>query len=147
MANELHNLTIHEARGLLDKREVSSVELTRAYLDRIQAVDPRVRSYITVTSEQALEQADDADKRIAAGETTPLTGIPLQITDNMCTRGVPTPCASRILDEFVPPDNATAVPRLPAPRAAPPVPRPGQGPTPPTDAVHFQANAPLHRRI
>ena len=76
MANELHNLTIHEARRLLDKREVSSVELPQAYLDRIQAVDPRVRSYITVTSEQALEQANDADILIAAGETTPLTGIP-----------------------------------------------------------------------
>ena len=103
MPDKLYNLTIHEARGLLDKREVSSVELTRAYLDRIQAVDPRVRSYITVTSEQALEQADDADKRIAAGETTPLTGIPLQIKDNMCTRGVTTTCASRILEGFVPP--------------------------------------------
>ena len=112
MANELHNLTIHEARRLLDKREVSSAELTQAYLGRIQAVDPRVRSYITVTSEQALEQAHDADILIATGETTPLTGIPLQIKDNMCTRGVTTTCASRILEEFVPPYNATVVERL-----------------------------------
>ncbi len=117
MANELHNLTIHEARGLLDRREVSSVELTQAYLDRIQDVDPQVRSYITVTSEQALEQANDADKRMAAGETTPLTGIPLQIKDNMCTRGVTTTCASRILEGFVPPYNATVVERLQAQRA------------------------------
>ena len=108
----LTSLTIHEARDLLDRRQVSSVELTRAYLDRIQAVDPRVRAYVTVTAEQALEQAAEADARIAKGQASPLTGIPMQIKDNMCTRGVATTCSSRMLRNFVPPYDATVVERL-----------------------------------
>jgi aspartyl-tRNA(Asn)/glutamyl-tRNA(Gln) amidotransferase subunit A len=112
MPTNLHNLTIHEARDLLDRQQVSSVELTQAYLARIQAVDPKVRAYVTVTAEQALQQARDSDARIAAGQTSPLTGIPLQIKDNMCTRGIATTCSSRMLENFVPPYDATVVERL-----------------------------------
>ncbi len=112
MPQNLHNLTVHEARELLDRRQASSVELTQAYLARIQAVDPKVRAYVTVTADQALAQAREADTRIAAGKAAPLTGIPMQIKDNMCTRGVATTCSSRMLQNFVPPYDATVVARL-----------------------------------
>ncbi len=112
MPTNLHNLTIHEARDLLDRQQVSSVELTRAYLDRIQAVDPKVRAYVTITAEHALQQARDADARIATGQASNLTGIPIQIKDNMCMRGVATTCSSRMLENFVPPYDATVVERL-----------------------------------
>ena len=76
---ELHELTIHAAHDLLKKKEVSAVELTRAVLDRVAALDDKVGAYITVTGEQALAQAATADRAIAAGKMTPLTGIPLAI--------------------------------------------------------------------
>ena len=109
---ELHELTIHAAHDLLKKKELSAVELTRAVLDRVAALDDKVGAYITVTGERALEQAAAADRDIAAGRVTPLTGIPLGIKDLMCTRGISTTCASRILENFVPPYNATVVEKL-----------------------------------
>ncbi len=109
---ELNWLTIPEARDLLSKREVSSVELTRACLERIYAVEDRVRSFITLTPEIALQQAEGADRMLADGETSPVTGIPVQIKDVMCTQGVRTTCASRMLEDYVPVYNATAVDRL-----------------------------------
>ena len=117
MPDDLYNLAIHEARDLLDRREVSSVDLTQAFLDRIQEVESRVRAFVTVTADQALKQAKGADARIAAGEAAPLTGIPFQIKDNMCTRGVTTTCSSRMLETFVPPYDATVVHRLQAQHA------------------------------
>ena len=108
-----HNwLTIQEARQLLDRREVSSVELTRACLERIDAVEDSVRSFITLTSENALSQAEAADRMLADGNGFSLTGIPVQIKDVMCTEGVRTTCASRMLEDYVPVYNATAVARL-----------------------------------
>jgi len=83
------------------------VELTRAVLDRIDTVEGRVKAFVTVTDEGALEQARRADKRIAAGDAQPLTGIPMQLKDNMCTRGIPTTCSSRMLRDFISPYNAT----------------------------------------
>ncbi len=112
MTDELYKLTIHEARTLLDRRDLSSVELAQSYLERIERLEPRVKAYVRVTPEQALEQARQADALIARGEALPLTGIPLQIKDNMCTRGVHTTCSSRMLESFVPPYNATVVERL-----------------------------------
>ncbi len=109
---DLHWLTIHEASRLLQTRQVSSVELTRACLQRIEALEPALKAFVTVTADLALEQAKFADQRIARGDATPLTGIPVQIKDNMCTRGVPTTCSSRMLQNFVPPYNATVVERL-----------------------------------
>jgi aspartyl-tRNA(Asn)/glutamyl-tRNA(Gln) amidotransferase subunit A len=111
---ELYDLTIAEAHDLLTKREVSSRELTRAVLDRIAAVDGRVRAYVTVTEDVALQQANAADKRMAAGDTAPLTGIPVCIKDVLCTRGVRTTCSSRMLEDFVPPYDAHVVERLQA---------------------------------
>ena len=109
---ELNWLTIQEARDLLTRREVTSVELTRACLERIDAVEDSVRSFITVTPEAALRQAEAADRMLADGAGHPLTGIPVQIKDVMCTEGVRTTCASRMLEDYVPVYNATAVDRL-----------------------------------
>ncbi len=117
MAGGLFNLTLHEARELLESRQVSSQELTQAALGRIEEVDSRVGAFVTVTGEAALDQARQADKAIAQGSGAPLTGIPMQVKDNMCTRGVPTTCSSRMLESFVPPYNATVVERLQAQRA------------------------------
>ena len=105
-------LTLHEARELLDRGEISSVELTQAVLDRIEDVEDRVKAFVTVTQDTALAQARDADARIAAGDAAALTGIPVQLKDNMCTRGIATTCSSRMLEHFVPMYDATVARRL-----------------------------------
>ena len=109
---DLNWLSIQEAHTQLTSRQISSVELTQACLDRIDAVEDRVQSFLTLTPETALSQAAVADRMLGAGEGGPLTGVPVQIKDVMCTEGVPTTCASRMLENFVPVYNATAVERL-----------------------------------
>ena len=108
----LPSLTIQEARSLLDSREISSVDLTKAVLERVGQVEDRVRAYVSVNEELAIEQADLADKRIAADNTAPLTGIPMQLKDNMATRGIATTCSSRMLENYIPPYDATVTQRL-----------------------------------
>ena len=113
----LWDLTAHAARERLLRREISSTELTQAVLDRIESVEPQVRAYLTVTAERALEQARAADVALAGGDpasTPALTGIPVAVKDVLCTRGTLTTCASRILENFIPPYDATAVARLQA---------------------------------
>ena len=109
-----YDLTIHEAHQLLKKRELSSLELTKAVLERIHQVEDKVRSFVTVTEDVALAQARQNDERIKAGKLSPLTGIPALIKDNMCTKGVKTTCSSKMLGNFVPPYDATVVERLKA---------------------------------
>jgi len=109
---ELNWLSIEDAHAQLTSRQISSVELTQACLDRIDAVEDRVQSFLTLTPEIALAQAERADRMLAAGEGGPLTGVPVQIKDVMCTEGVTTTCASRMLENFVPVYNATAVEKL-----------------------------------
>jgi aspartyl-tRNA(Asn)/glutamyl-tRNA(Gln) amidotransferase subunit A len=108
----LYNLTIHEAARLLHEHQVSSMQLTRAILERISQVEPKVRALVTVTEDKARMQAVAADHRLRTGLGTPLTGIPMLIKDNICTRGVATTCSSRMLETFVPPHNATVMERL-----------------------------------
>jgi len=111
---EIFDLTIHELHQKLKAKELSSVEATRAMLARIEAVDSRVNAYITVTPEQALAEAEAADRRIAAGDIAPLTGIPVGLKDIFITKGIRTTCGSKILNNFVPPYDGTAVARLKA---------------------------------
>jgi len=113
---ELYELTIHQAHELLRKGEISSVELTQALLDRIVEIDNQIKAYLTLTPELALEQAREADARIAAlrregrlDRLNPLIGIPMAVKDVICTKGVPTTCASRILEDFIPPYDATVM--------------------------------------
>lgn len=109
----LYNLTIHEAGDLLRSKKISSVELTRTVLDRIEKVDDEISAYLTRTSQQALARAKEVDKKIAAGENISyLAGIPMAIKDNIATCGIKTTCASRILENYIPAFNATVVEKL-----------------------------------
>ena len=109
---KLYELTIKEAHGLLKRKEISSQELTRAVLDRIAAVDDKIGAFITVAGESAIEEAKLADKAIAEGDVSVLTGIPIAVKDLICTKGIRTTCASKILDNFIPPYDATVIFKL-----------------------------------
>ena len=108
----LYELTLSNAHELLKSKKISSVELTRAVLDRIRNVDHQIGAFITVTEEDAMNQAKAADDAIAKGETTPLTGIPIAVKDLICTKGIPTTCASKMLEDFVPPYDATIITQM-----------------------------------
>ena len=110
--NDLYEMTISEASSLLARKEISSVELTKSVIGRIQQVEPKVKGFLHINEVDAIASAERADKRIQSGDFTPMTGIPGVIKDNMCMTGVPTTCASKILENFVPPYTATAVQKL-----------------------------------
>ncbi len=97
---------------MLKSKEISSRELTQAVLDRIEAVESQVDAFITVTEANAIQAAENADKQIAQGKIGPLTGIPLGVKDLICTKGTKTTCGSRILENFIPPYDATVVKKL-----------------------------------
>jgi len=97
---------------MLDKRQVSAVDLTKDLLDRIEKVEDKVKAYITLDPEGALSQAEAADKKLKEGTGGALCGIPLSIKDVLCTNGMRTTCGSRILENFVPPYDATAIVKL-----------------------------------
>ena len=110
---ELHELSLQQAHEYLSSRKISSEELTRAYLERIHRLDPQIKSYVNVSEDVALEQAREADRRIQAGENlTPLTGIPYAAKDSISTRGVNTTCSSKILENYKPFYNSTAIKKL-----------------------------------
>jgi aspartyl-tRNA(Asn)/glutamyl-tRNA(Gln) amidotransferase subunit A len=110
----LYDKTLSALRGGLDRREFSAVEATRACLERIAATDERLNAFITVCAEQALAEAAAADRRLAAGDPATLTGIPLAVKDIFNTSGVRTTCASKILDNYIAPYDASAFARLKA---------------------------------
>jgi aspartyl-tRNA(Asn)/glutamyl-tRNA(Gln) amidotransferase subunit A len=106
-------LTIHELHEQLKDRKTTSRDLTRRVLDRIRSVEPKIHAYMTVTDEAAMAQAEAADERLQSGRPVhPLTGIPIALKDNLCTKGIRTTCSSKILENFVPPYDATVVGRL-----------------------------------
>ena len=108
----MHRFPVSALAERLRQKELSSVELTRHFLDRIEAHDSTLNAFITVTGETALAEAARADERLRAGETGPLLGIPIAHKDIFCTRGVRTSCGSRMLDSFIAPYDATVVARL-----------------------------------
>lgn len=109
---DITSLKISDMRSMLDKKEISAPELTAAYLERINSVDGKLESYITVTAEEAEKAAEKAQDKINKGESSPLCGIPLAIKDNICTEGIKTTCASKMLENFIPPYNATVMDKL-----------------------------------
>ncbi len=112
-AAALTSLSLTALRNLLGRRELSSLEVTRTYLDRIEALDEStVRSLLTITRELAEEQANNADRRLEAGERGPLLGVPMILKDVMITRGVRTTAGSKILENFIPLEDGTITRRL-----------------------------------
>lgn len=110
---QLNELTAHELHAKLVNREISSVELAEAVYKRIDAVEDKVKSFVTLTREKALAKAAEVDAKISRGEQIgPVEGIPVVIKDNMCTEGILTTCSSKMLHNFVPPYNATVVEKL-----------------------------------
>ena len=112
MTIDVHSLTIVEAGKLLKNKEVSSTELTRAYLDRIESIEPKVQALMTVTGELALAQAKEADAVIGRGEAGALTGVPVILKDVISTKGIRTTCSSKMLENYIPPYDAGVVERL-----------------------------------
>ena len=110
----LLNASVSELHQLLTTRQVSSAELTKGYLERIDLLNGKLNAVVTVCAEQAIEDASRADERLTRGEGNILTGIPLLHKDIFCTQGVTTTCGSRMLEHFVPAYDATVVARLKA---------------------------------
>ena len=109
---KLYESTIHELEKKLRNGDTSSVDITASVFERIEAVEERVHSYITILKEEALESAQRADEEIRKGAASPLMGIPIAIKDLLCTRGVRTTCGSHILHNFIPPYDATVITKL-----------------------------------
>ncbi|MEO5348287.1 MAG: Asp-tRNA(Asn)/Glu-tRNA(Gln) amidotransferase subunit GatA [Magnetococcus sp. YQC-3] len=109
---DLSRLSLAQAAELLRTKTISSVELTRFFLERIEQENPKINAYITVDAEGALAAATAADQRLALGRATALTGLPLAIKDLFCTKGLRTTCGSRMLESFHPPYESTVTRRL-----------------------------------
>lgn len=109
---DIKTLTIAQAKKDLKAKKYSSVDLTKAYLKRIEDVDSKIKSFVTVTEEEALKNAKAADEQIAKGVDLPLLGIPLSIKDNFSTQGIRTTASSKVLDNYIPPYDATVVTKL-----------------------------------
>lgn len=109
----LHTKTAAQLKELLDKKQISSEELTKSCIERIKQVENRVRAFVTIDEEGALDQARAVDKKRASQKKLPpLAGIPMALKDNMCTKGMRTTCSSKILENFIPPYNAAVTEKL-----------------------------------
>lgn len=103
-------LTVHELLEKLENKELTSTEITKAYVDRISEKEKDVQAFITPLTDEAIKKAEEIDKKIESGESkAELAGIPIGIKDNMCTKGVKTTCGSKMLENFVSPYNATVM--------------------------------------
>ncbi len=112
-STDLHDLSIAEAARLIERRRLSPVELTQAYLDRIETFDPQLNAYLTVAADRALARARTAEAEIVAGGYRgPMHGIPFALKDIYCTRGIRTTCHSRTRADYVPDFDATTVTKL-----------------------------------
>ena len=109
---DIASKSVKDLREMLDKKEISSKELTKEYIDRIKKYDSEIESYITVTEEKAYADAEKAQKLIDSGKASMLCGIPMAIKDNICTDGIRTTCSSKMLENFIPPYNATVIEKL-----------------------------------
>lgn len=115
MTKDLHKKTVHELKALLKSKKVSSTDIVTSIYNRIDKVEGKVKAYITLTKEAALEKAKEVDGKVKRGEKLgPLEGIPVAIKDNMCIKGVKTTCASKILENYIAPYNATVIDKLEA---------------------------------
>ncbi|MFB3068635.1 MAG: amidase family protein, partial [Acidobacteriota bacterium] len=112
--SDIHQMSIKQLRDLIQSREASVTEITESFLKRIRQCDGKIKAFLTVQEEPALAQAAQLDRQLASGESKNghLTGIPLAIKDNIVTQGVRTTCASRILENYIPPYDATVMSRL-----------------------------------
>ena len=108
----LNQLTIKEAKNGLKSKKFTSVEITNACLDRIKSIEPRLNAFVTIMAKEALDKAKNADVELDNGLNLPLLGIPVSIKDNFCTRGTKTTASSRVLENFIPPYDATVVEKL-----------------------------------
>ena len=111
--DKLYSLTAMQMKDLLEKKEVSSVEITKSVIDSIEKTDKDIQAYISYNFEDALKKAEKVDEKIAKGEALgKMAGVPVAVKDNMCTRHLRTTCASKMLENFVPPYDATVVKKL-----------------------------------
>ena len=107
------DLTVHELKEKLDKKEITITEITKAYVDRINEKEPEVKAFVTTLTDTAMKEAKQIEEKVNNGEIkTEFAGIPIGIKDNMCTKGVKTTCSSKMLENFVSPYNATVVEKL-----------------------------------
>ena len=110
---DITNLTVHELKEKLDKKEITISEINKAYVERIKEKEPEVNAFVTVLAEDALKKAQEVEKKVNNGEIkTPLAGIPIGIKDNICTKGVKTTCSSKMLENFTSPYDATVMEKI-----------------------------------
>lgn len=109
---DIKSLTIVQAKKDLKAKKYTSIELTKAYLERIKQLEPKLNSFVTVTEEEALKNAKSADEKLAQGIDLPLLGVPIAIKDNFSTNGIRTTASSKVLDNYIPPFDSTVVKKL-----------------------------------
>ena len=110
---DITNLTVHELKEKLDKKETTISEINKAYVERIKEKEPEVNAFVTVLAEDALKKAQEVEEKVNNGEIkTSLAGIPIGIKDNICTKGVKTTCSSKMLENFTSPYDATVMEKI-----------------------------------